>query len=164
MNSALRFVAVFTSALGSLGAIHRVSAQTVGSDTASQSAAVAFAERAAARALRLTQGDLHSLNAGRPDFTDTAWASYMKQFAGFLDAKGAPQFSSQFTPAGRAVQVGAQGGVTHVRIPGELVQSNPIGRTTYRVAVDVAVGGTPLKIQQLTWKTCAGEAARRYCM
>ncbi|HXL51944.1 MAG TPA: hypothetical protein VN945_02340 [Gemmatimonadales bacterium] len=51
-----------------------------------------------------------------------------------------------------------------MRIPGELVQSTPVGRTTYRVAVNVSVGGTPMKIQRLTWNTCTGEAARRYCM
>jgi hypothetical protein len=55
--------------------------------------------------------------------------------------------------------IGAEGGVSSVRIPGELMQSTPAGRTTYRVAVDVSVGGTPMKIQRLT-----GEAARRYCM
>jgi hypothetical protein len=140
-------------------------AQAVGrSDTVGQPAAVALAERAAVRALGFTQGDARSFTASRPDFADTAWAAFQKQFAGFLDAQGAPQFSSRFTPAGRAVLVGAEGGVARVRIPGELVQSTPAGKTTYRVAVDVALGGTPRKIRQLTWKTCAGEAARRYCM
>jgi len=146
----LRLVAALSVSVWLAAPVHPLSAQAAGSETRGQSATVAFAERAAVRALTFTQGDARSFTAGRPDFTDSAWTSFRKQFEGFLDAKGAPQFSSRFTPARAAVLIRAEGGVSSVRIPGELVQSTPIGRTTYRVAVDVSVGGTPLKIQRLT--------------
>jgi hypothetical protein len=132
-------------------------------DTSDTSAAVAFAERAVVRALHFTAGDAQSLRAGREDFTDSAWNALMKQYAGFLDSRGAPEFSSLFTRMGEAV-VGVSNGVVHVKIPGELTQSSGVSRTTYRVAVDVDVGGSPPRIRRLVWNTCVGDAAKRYCM
>ncbi len=145
------------------GAAHRAVAQAA-ADTSNVSAAVAFAERAAVRALHFTAGDAQSLRAGRKDFTDSAWSALMKQYEGFLDSRGAPEFSSVFTRVGEAVIVGVREGVVHVKMPGELTQSSGVSRTTYRVAVDVDVGGSPPRIRRLVWNTCVGDAAKRYCM
>jgi len=142
----------------------RAVAQTATADSAAKSAKVAFAERVAVRALRFAEHDARGLAASRSDFTDSAWASFMKQFDGFLDATGAPQFSSIFTPAGPAVVVGGREGAVHVKIPGDLIQTSRVTRATYRVAVDVEVSGAPLKVQRLAWTTCVGESAKRYCM
>jgi hypothetical protein len=83
----------------------RAVAQTATANSATESAKVAFAERVAVRALRFAEHDANGLAASRSDFTNSAWTSFLKQFDGFLDATGAPQFSSLFTPAGPAVVV-----------------------------------------------------------
>jgi hypothetical protein len=157
-------ITLFVAAVACVAPIPRAVAQTANADTAAKSANVAFAERVAVRALRFAEHDAKSLAASRSDFTDSAWTSFLKQFDGFLDATGAPQFSSLFTPAGPAVVVGGRGGIVHVKIPGDLTQTSRASRTTYRVAVDAEVSGAPLKVRHLTWTTCAGESARRYCM
>jgi hypothetical protein len=157
-----RVARVFISLTLAGAPVHRAVAQAA-ADTSNVSAAVAFAERAAVRALHFTAGDAQSLRAGREDFTDSAWSALMKQYAGFLDSRGAPEFSSLFTRAGDAI-VGVKNGVVHVKIPGTLTQSSGGSRTTYRVSVDVDVGGSPPRIRRLLWNTCAGDAAKRFCM
>jgi hypothetical protein len=159
-----RTITFFVAAVTYVVAAPRAVAQTAAADTAAQSAKVAFAERVAVRALRFAERDANGFAASRSDFTDSAWSSFLKQFDGFLDTTGAPQFSSLFTPAGPAVVVGGKAGIVHVKIPGDLMQTSRASRTTYRVAVDVEVSGVPLKVQRLGWTTCAGESARHYCM
>jgi hypothetical protein len=159
-----RTITFFVAAVACVVLSSRAVAQTAAADTAAQSAKVAFAERVTVRALRFAEHDAKGFAASRSDFTHSAWSSFLKQFDGFLDSTGAPQFGSLFTPAGPAVVVGGRDGMVHVKIPGELIQTSRASRTTYRVAVDVEVSGVPLKVQRLGWTTCAGESARHYCM
>ena len=140
------------------------SGQSSARDSVSQTANLAFAERVAVRALRFSRGDASSFVVSKPEFTNSGWTAFMKHFNGFVDGNGAPQFSSSFTPVGPAVVVGEKDGVLQLRIPGKLEHSNGTSKTTYRSAVNVEVGGTPLKVQRLDWNTCVGEAARTYCM
>lgn len=164
--SRIRFVAFAASTmLFSVAPGHRAFGQSPAhGDTTGRASAVAFAEGIAVRALRFTQGDASSLLATKPEFTESGWIAFVKHFDGFVDANGAPQFSSSFVPAGSAAIVGEKDGLVHVRIPGKLVQTNGASTTTYRIAADIDVGGTPRKVQRLTWNTCVGEAARTYCM
>lgn len=122
----------------------------------SQAATIAFAQKAALRALNFRQGDQQSLTAARADFTPDAWKDYMKHMEGFLDPKGAPAFSSSFVPSGKTRVVGEENGLIHVRIPGTLTQTQGKSATTYRrFAVDVMVGGKPMKITHLEQTTCS---------
>ena len=83
MKTTRRFVAALRVSLCLAAAVHPLSAQAPGSEAPGQSATVAFAERAAVRSLGFTQGDARSFAAGRPDFTDSAWTSFRKEFEGF---------------------------------------------------------------------------------
>jgi hypothetical protein len=159
-----RTITFFVAAVACVVLPSRAVGQTATADTAGKSATVAFAERVAVRALRFAERDANGFAASRSEFTESGWTSFLKQFDGFLDTTGAPQFSSLFTPAGPAVVVGGKNGIVHVKIPGDLMQASRASRTTYRVAVDVEVSGVPLKVQRLGWTTCAGESARHYCM
>jgi hypothetical protein len=112
-------------------------------------AAADFAEKAAVRALTFREGDLASLTDAKDDFAPSAWSDFLKQFEGFLDANGAPQYTSEFAPSGPAAVVRNEDGAVHLRIPGKLTQSHMKSRTVYRVKVDVQVSGTPPKIFHL---------------
>ena len=128
--------------------------------TQDQNSDVAAAQKAAIAALNFRQGDAAGFSRARSTFTDTGWTDFMKQMADFLDAQGAPTFTSTFTA--RAARVlGEEGGVLHLRIPGSLTQSNQLGKTTYqRFAVEVYVAresaDKPIKIQRLEQITCLG--------
>ena len=117
---------------------------------------IAFAQKAAMRAVNFNQGDIASLNHAGADFTPEAWKAFMKHFEGFLDKTGAPIFSSSFVPSKSATVLGQENGIVHLRIPGTLTQTQNQSRTTYRAAVDAWVGGRPLSIQRLTQTTCVG--------
>ena len=54
-----------------------------------QAAIVAFAQKAALRAVNFDQGDIASLNHAGTDFTPEAWKDFMKHLEGFLDKEGA---------------------------------------------------------------------------
>jgi len=77
----------------------------------------------------------------------------MKRLDGWLDAKGAPTFSSSFVPSGAPTIVSQSEGVLHVTIPGTLKHSQNGSSTTYRVVVEVRASGKPMKIHHLTQTT-----------
>jgi hypothetical protein len=131
-------------------------AQTQPPAETDQAAIVAFAQKAAVRALDFRQGDIGSLTHARADFTPEGWKEFMKHMEGWLDQKGAPTFSSSFVPSRDAVVVGLENGFVHLRIPGTLKQTQNQSSTTYRAAIDVHAGGKPIKIQHLEQITCVG--------
>lgn len=121
---------------------------------------VASAERAAVRAVNFRQGDAAGFNASRDDFTEAGWRDFVNHMQGYLDDSGAPTFTSAFVASGSARVLdeknGVRNGTVRFRIPGTLTQTNKIGRTTYRGAIEVTAGGTPTKIQKLEQITCLG--------
>jgi hypothetical protein len=123
---------------------------------ANEAAVVAFAQEVAVRALNFHQGDLGGFTHARADFTPEGWKAFMKHMEGWLDQKGAPTFSSSFVPSRDAVVVGHENGIVHLRIPGTLRHIQNQSRTTYQAAIDVHVGGMPVKIQLLEQTACAG--------
>ena len=83
----------------------------------------------------------------------------MKWLDGYLYDKGATTGSSLFTATGEVVVKHQENGVTRLAIPGTLKQQGKnayggLSTTTYRVMVDVQVGGNPLTIQHLKTRTC----------
>ena len=127
-----------------------------------QAAVVSFGEKAAIAALNFQQGDAIGFARAHDDFTSDGWKDFMKHMEGFLDQKGAPTFTSSFVASRAATVPDQKKEVLHFRIPGTLTQSNKLGRTTYRAALEVYVlpnrtaGGRPIKIQRLEQITCAG--------
>ena len=121
-----------------------------------QAATVAVAERVAIAAITFREGDAAGLRRARSDFTPDGWVDFLKRMQGFLDANGAPTFTSSFTASGRASVLEEHDGVVHFRVPGTLVQSNKVGRTTYRGAIEVYAGGSPLRIERLEQIACIG--------
>jgi hypothetical protein len=129
-----------------------------------QAAVVAFAGKAAVRALNFRQGDIGSLTRAHADFTPDGWKDFMKHMEGFLDEKGAPTFSSTFVPSGDVTFLGEKDRIVHFRIPGTLTQSNNFSKTTYRRAAtevyalrDLLIhDGKSIKIQHLEQITCVG--------
>jgi hypothetical protein len=141
-------------------------AQTQRPAQADQAKIVAVAQKAALAAVNFREGDAPSLNHARADFTTEGWKDYMKRMQGFLDTKGAPTFSSSFVPTENATVLGEENGIVHFRVPDTLTQSNNLGKTTYRSAIEVYAirdllvnGGKPIKIQHLEQITCAGASA-----
>ena len=117
-----------------------------------------FAKRSAVSAVNFKQGDLVGFNNARADFTTEGWNDFIHHNEGFLDQNGAPTFTSRFVATADARTLADENGRLHLRIPGTLTQSNNIGTTTYRAALDVIVGGTPTKIEKLKQLTCAGSS------
>jgi hypothetical protein len=117
-----------------------------------------FAKRSAVSAVNFKQGDLVGFNNARADFTIEGWNDFIHQNEGFLDQNGAPTFTSTFVATADARILGDENGRLHLRIPGTLTQSNNIGKTTYRAALDVIVGGTPARIEKLKQVTCVGSS------
>lgn len=122
-------------------------------------AAIDFAQKAAVAAVNFRQGDQAGFSRSRADFTADGWKDFLRHNQGFLDQNGAPTFTSTFVPSAAARILGEQKATLHLRIPGTLTQSNNLGRTIYRAALDVVVGGTPAKIEKLEQITCAGASA-----
>jgi hypothetical protein len=121
-----------------------------------QHVVVAFAQKAAVRALNFREGDLSSLSRARPDFTAEGWRDFMKHMEGYLDQNGAPNFDSRFVPSKDAIVLDDNNGIVHLRIPGTLTQTHNQSKTTYRAAVEVFAGGKPPRIQRLEQITCVG--------
>ena len=133
--------------------------------TSDDTVAIVFAEKAVQRALDYEQGNRATLVDAQNDFTPEGWAEFMKWLDGFIDDKGAPTGSSVFTTTEKMQVKGSENGITRLTIPGILKQQarNPYGgisTTTYRVEVDVQVGGAPLKIQHLKTTTCGAAPCR----
>lgn len=127
-----------------------------------QATIVGFSQKAAIAALNFQQGDAVGFGRAHDDFTSDGWKDFLKHMEGFLDENGAPTFTSSFAAARDAAVLDEKEGVLHLRIPGTLTQSNNLGRTTYRAAIEVfvlrnrTVGGRLIKIQRLQQITCAG--------
>lgn len=154
----MRYFLVFFVALSISGA---VSAQISPAGTKSQAAAVHYAEKASLRALDFTQGDIESLLDARNDFTPEGWTEFMKKLDGWLDDKGAPKLSSNFSPSGEALDVRRKSGEFRLTIPGILKQESRnqfggVSTTAYRAEIDVQLSGKPMKIEHMIQRTCGG--------
>lgn len=127
-----------------------------------QAAIVRLGQKAALGALNFQQGDAVGFTHAREDFTVDGWKDFIKRMEGFLDQKGAPTFTSSFVAAHDARVVDEKEGVLHLRIPGTLIQSSNIARTTYKAALEVyllpnrASDERSVKIQRLEQITCVG--------
>ena len=129
----------------------------------SQAAVVGLVEKAAIAALNFHQGDAEEFRRARGDFTAGGWTDFMKHMQGFLDANGAPTFTSSFVALHSATVLDEKGGVLHFRIPGTLTQSNKLGKTTYRAAIEVYAllsPGKATKIQHLEQITCGATSTK----
>ena len=115
---------------------------------------VASVQKAVLRALNFGQGDLERLSDARPDFTPAGWAAFLKHLEGFLDAGGAPMYTSSFTPTGEARIVSQADGALDLVIPGTLKQTQNTSSTTYPIVVQVKARGKPLKIDHLKQTIC----------
>src|SRR5690242_10533877 len=111
-------------------------AQTAATDHPS---IIAFAQKAAVRAVDCRQGDAASLTDAQNDFTADGWKDFMKHMEGFLDAKGAPTFTAIFVPSKGARWIDEKEGLAHVRLPGTLKQTHDHSITSYRGDLDVYV-------------------------
>jgi hypothetical protein len=131
-------------------------AQTTPAPATDQAAIV---QKAVVRALNFDRGDLERLRGAQADFTPEGWTQFMKRLDGWLDAKGAPTFSSSFVPSGDPRIVSQSDGVLHVTIPGTLKHSQGASNTTYPIVVEVRASGKPMKIQHLEQSICGGPTA-----
>ena len=130
-----------------------------------QAAVIDFTQKAVARALDYDQGNRESLMDAQDDFTPDGWREFMQWLEGYLDGNGAPTGTSLLTSTGDPVVKRQENGVTRLTIPGILKQESKnagggISKTTYRVTVDVQVGGNPFKIQHLKTIICVGVATQ----
>ena len=122
---------------------------------------IATAQRIAIAALNFRQGDAAGFNRARANFTVSGWKDFMKHMEGFLDAKGAPTFTSTFVAASQAKVLDEKDGVIHFRIPGTMTQSNQLGKTSYqRFAVEAYAvrdsADKKTKLQRLEQVMCLG--------
>jgi hypothetical protein len=119
-------------------------------------AALVFGREVSMRVLTFRQGDRNAFKDVNTQFTSDAWALFLKDLTGWVAPNGAPTFSSEFAPNSDGHVVDEQHGIAHIRIPGMLTERQNESKTTYRIAVDVWVGGTPLLVHRLTQTTCLG--------
>lgn len=127
-----------------------------------------FAENAAVDVLNFRQGDVASLVAIKPFFTEPGWTDFMKRLTGFVDPQGATTFTSTFTPSGPAIATKQDKESLTVTVPGVLkhVSKNPYGgvsTTSYRAEIDVRVSPSPFKIELLFQRTCGGATTKSSC-
>lgn len=147
-------------ALGSLGGLPAVSA------VSSNQIAADFAKKAVPRALDYDQGNRASLVDAQDDFTEEGWREFMNWMGGYVDDKGSPTGSSLFTATGEAVVKSQENGIVRLTIPGTLKQQSKnayggLSAATYRVTVDVELGGSPLKIRHLKTTTCGAKPCKQ---
>ena len=116
-------------------------------------------QKAVVRALNFTQGDLERLRGARADFTPAGWTAFMKHLDGFLDAKGAPAYTSSFVPSGGPTIISQGDGVLQLTMTGTLKQTQNTSSTTYPIVVEVRAVGKPLKIDRLKQTICGGRSA-----
>jgi len=119
-----------------------------------QSEGVTSVRNAVVRVLNFDQGNLERLQKSRPEFTSDGWTAFMKHLDGFVDAKGAPTYTSSFTPSGDPRIVSQSDGVLDLVIPGTLKQTQNTSSTTYPIVVEVKARGKPLKIDNLKQTIC----------
>src|SRR5262245_17579045 len=115
---------------------------------------VAPVQNAVVKVLNFDQGNLQRLQGARSDFTPDGWTAFIKHLDGFLDAKGAPTYTSSFTPSGNARVVSQGAGALDLVIPGTLKQTQNTSSTTYPIVVEVKARGNPLKIDHLKQTIC----------
>lgn len=132
--------------------------------TAPRDASSSVIEKTVVAALSFQQGDLASFEKTHENFTPKGWDEFIKTMQGFLDANGAPTFTSRFMPAGPAVILTEENGSISAKVPGTLTQTHNKSTTTYRLRVEVQTVGTPPKIDHLKQITCVGAAAAKFCM
>ena len=102
----------------------RITAQA----TTEQAATVAAAEKAAIAAITFRQGDAAGFSRARADFTAAGWSGLMKRMQGFLDANGAPTFTSGFAASGLASLLRERDGVVHVASPARSFRAMPLAK------------------------------------
>lgn len=142
--------------------------QSVAAATLDQTAIINFVRMEVPRALNYEQGDRESLMDAENDFTPDGWREFVTWLDGYLDEQGAPTHSSRFTPTGDPVVKRREDGAVRLTLPGTLKQQSKnsyggISTTTYRVTIDVQVGGSPLKIQHMKTSTCGGASRAASC-
>ena len=123
---------------------------------------LAFIKQAAERALDFTEGNIASLNDARDDFTPDGWRSFVKQ-AVSSDERGAPQFSSRFTPSEDAKVISDKGDTVRIGIGGILKQSQRSSTTNYQAVIYVQLESGPRKISSLEISTCGGSSTSKPC-
>jgi hypothetical protein len=121
-------------------------------------------EKTVVAALSFQQGDLASFKTAQANFTSEGWDEFIRTMQGFLDASGAPTFTSKFVPAGPTAITSQENGAIGAKVPGTLSQTHDKSTTTYRLRVEVQTAGTPPKINHLKQITCLGASAAKYCM
>ena len=124
----------------------------------SNSDLVTFGQNAAIAALNFQEGDAVGFNRAHVNFTPEGWKAFLKHMEGFLDEKGAPTFTCSFVASHDATVLSEKEDVLHLKIPGTLKQSNKLGRTTYKAALEVDMLRTAAKIQRLEQITCVGSS------
>jgi hypothetical protein len=127
--------------------------------TADESTIVAMAQQVTLQALNFQEGDVQAFTRPKAQFTAEGWAAFMKHMKAWLDAKGAPKFTSSFTPTGNAFIAGRENGSLRIRIPGLLKQTHNKSSTTYRSYIEVLAGGEPIKIRHLEQVACSRNAS-----
>src|SRR5215472_17546348 len=103
----------------------------------SNSDLVTFGQNAAIAALNFQEGDAAGFNRAHVNFMPEDWRAFLKHMEGFLDEKGAPTFTCSFVASHDATVLSEKEDVLHLRIPGTLTQSNKLGRTPYKAALEV---------------------------
>jgi hypothetical protein len=146
----------FLVLLGAVLLANPVSAQTPAPDAEQ---AVSAVQKAVVRALNFGQGDLERLRGARGEFTPAGWTAFMKHLDGFLDANGAPAYTSSFVPSGGPTIISQGDGVLQLTMTGTLKQTQSTSSTTYPIVVEVRAVGKPLKIDQLKQTICGGRSS-----
>jgi hypothetical protein len=146
----------FIVLLGAVLLINPVLAQTPAPDADQVVGAV---QKAVVRALNFGQGDLERLRGARSEFTPVGWTAFMKHLDGFLDANGAPAYTSSFVPSGGPTIISQGDGVLQLTMTGTLKQTQNTMSTTYPIVVEVRAVGKPLKIDYMKQSICGGRTA-----
>ena len=122
----------------------------------------ALARQVAEGALEFTEGDISSLKDAQDDFTPAGWETFLKQLAISPDDRGAPQFSSTFTPS-EIVLIGDDERTVRLGIGGTLKQSRAASSTNYRVVVYIQLDKRTKKVSSLEISTCGGASTSKSC-
>lgn len=120
------------------------------------------------RALQFNQGDLASLLDAKSEFTEEAWAGFLKKLEGWRDEKGAAAFTSRFVPSGPALAVRRHDGVVDMTLPGILEQESRnayggVSTMKYRAEIDLQLAEGSRKITRLKQRTCGGAGSHPSC-
>src|SRR4030095_3084268 len=91
---------------------------------------VGAVQKAVVRALNFGQGDLERLRGARGEFTPAGWTAFMKHLDGFLDANGAPAYTSSLVPSGGPTIISQGDGVLQLTLAGTLKQTHITSSTT----------------------------------